>query len=98
MRAALAETGMATLRRFGPTILIGSGNYCDYENPEESVLTIEDIAYGLGFTCRFETQTVDGPRARGLLLGGGPLRDHEPSCLRNSPSTRSCGSGGNRRR
>lgn len=37
-------------------ILLGSGTYFDYERPEESAITIEDIAYGLAFACRFGGQ------------------------------------------
>jgi hypothetical protein len=70
----LAETGMATLQKVsGPTILLGSGNYYDYENPEESVLTIEDIAYGLGFTCRFRGQTVERSTGRRVFYS---VADH----------------------
>jgi len=42
----------------GPTILLGSGGYFDYDAPEESKLTIEDYAYALAFTCRFAGQCV----------------------------------------
>ncbi len=40
-------------RVIGPTILLGSGSYFDFEDPASSNITIEDIAYGLAFTCRF---------------------------------------------
>lgn len=43
----------------GPTILLGSGFYYDLERPEESRMTIEDVAYGLAFTCRFRGQCVE---------------------------------------
>jgi len=36
----------------GPTILLGSGTYFDFEDPESSEITIEDIAYGLAFEGR----------------------------------------------
>jgi hypothetical protein len=43
-----------TVRRIiGPTILLASGNYFDYEAPDSSIFTIEDIAHGLSMTCRF---------------------------------------------
>lgn len=50
----------------GPTILLGSGRYYDYEHPETSAMTIEDVAYGLGFTCRFRGQCVE--RATGMRV------------------------------
>lgn len=54
------ETAPEVIGRIsGPTILLGSGSYYDYENPEDSFLTIEDVAYGLGFTCRFRGQCVE---------------------------------------
>lgn len=47
----------ASIRRItGPTILLGSGTYFDFEAPEESEITIEDIAYGLAYACRFAGQ------------------------------------------
>ncbi|MCZ7501223.1 hypothetical protein [Agrobacterium sp. ST15.13.015] len=42
----------------GPTILLGSGAYFDFDNPEGSQLTIEDVAYGLAFQSRFSGQCV----------------------------------------
>ncbi len=49
----------ASIRRIkGPTILLGSGTYFDFESPETSELTIEDVAYGLAFACRFAGQCV----------------------------------------
>jgi 5'-deoxynucleotidase YfbR-like HD superfamily hydrolase len=43
-----------TVRRIvGPTILLFGGSYFDYEAPESSEFTIEDIAHGLSMTCRF---------------------------------------------
>jgi uncharacterized protein len=44
--------------KMDPVILLGSGNYYDFTNPEESVITIEDIAYGLAFQSRFAGQCV----------------------------------------
>ena len=49
----------APIRRIiGPTILLGSGTYFDFDNPEGSELTIEDVAYGLAFQSRFTGQCV----------------------------------------
>lgn len=52
-------THSAPIRRIvGPTILLGSGTYFDFENPEASELTIEDVAYSLAFQSRFTGQCV----------------------------------------
>lgn len=40
----------------GPTILLRSGHYFDFENPEQSIITIDDIAAGLSKICRFTGQ------------------------------------------
>src|SRR6185295_17716604 len=58
--APMVDTPTAhTIRRIiGPTILLGSGNYYDFENPIFSQLTIEDFAYGLAFQSRFAGQCV----------------------------------------
>ncbi|MEH0295844.1 hypothetical protein V6R98_27180 [Agrobacterium sp. CCNWLW71] len=45
-------------RIVGPTILLGSGTYFDFENPEAAELTIEDVAYSLAFQSRFTGQCV----------------------------------------
>jgi hypothetical protein len=42
----------------GPTVLLGSGSYYDFLDPEHSQITIEDVAYGLAFDCRFCGQCV----------------------------------------
>jgi uncharacterized protein len=42
----------------GPSILLGSGSFFDYDDPSASRMTIEDYAYGLAFTCRFSGQCV----------------------------------------
>jgi hypothetical protein len=48
-----------TVRRIvGPTILLFSGVYFDFEAPETSAFTIEDIAHGLAMTCRFAGQCI----------------------------------------
>lgn len=48
----------ASIRRIkGPSILLGSGNYFDFLDPEGSEITLEDIAYGLAYNCRFAGQT-----------------------------------------
>jgi hypothetical protein len=44
-------------RVLGPTILMGDGAYFDYEAPETSEVTIEDVAFGLAQTARFRGQT-----------------------------------------
>jgi hypothetical protein len=45
-------------RIIGPTIMLGSGTYFDYESPETSEMTIEDYAYGLAGEHRFSSQTA----------------------------------------
>lgn len=56
---SIEEMKDASIRRIvGPTILMGSGTYFDYERPDLTPLTIEDVAFGLAFTCRFRGQCV----------------------------------------
>lgn len=43
-------------RIVGPTILLRSGQYFDFENPEGSEILISDIALGLSHICRFTGQ------------------------------------------
>lgn len=45
-------------RIIGPMIMLGSGTYFDFEDPEHAVLTIEDFAYGLAAASRFAGQCV----------------------------------------
>lgn len=48
---------LSTVRRVvGPTILLHSGEYFDYENADGSVFNITDIARGLSHICRFAGQ------------------------------------------
>ncbi|MBX5082129.1 hypothetical protein HJB56_04925 [Rhizobium lentis] len=47
----------AIRRAIGPTILLGSGTYFDFEDPENSDITIEDVAYGLAFEGRNSGQS-----------------------------------------
>lgn len=59
LRNSIDEFKSASIRRIvGPTILLGSGTYFDFEDPENSAITIEDIAYGLAFAGRFAGQCV----------------------------------------
>jgi hypothetical protein len=47
----------STIRRIiGPTILLKSGAYFDFLDPDNSPFTIGDIAHGLAMTCRFAGQ------------------------------------------
>ena len=58
----------ATIHRVvGPTILLGSGTYFDYESPETSEITIEDVAYGLAHEGRFSGQCVRRSNGRRCL-------------------------------
>ncbi len=54
----MTEQSAPIHRIIGPTILLGSGTYFDFDNPEAAELTIEDMAYGLAFQSRFTGQCV----------------------------------------
>lgn len=43
-------------RIVGPTILLASGSYFDFENPEGSAIDLHDIVNGLSNLCRFTGQ------------------------------------------
>lgn len=48
--------GSVVKHAVGPTIILGSGTYFDFCDPDSSEITIEDIAYGLGYEGRFSGQ------------------------------------------
>lgn len=51
------ETVPVTVKRIiGPTLLLHSGFYFDFEDPENSIFDIGDIARGLSHICRFSGQ------------------------------------------
>lgn len=54
----MAITKNSIRTSIGPTILLGSGRFFDYDNPEGSPVTLLDYVYGLAFTCRFSGQCV----------------------------------------
>lgn len=54
----MTEQSAPIHRIVGPTILLGSGTYFDFDNPGAAELTIEDVAYGLAFQSRFTGQCV----------------------------------------
>lgn len=57
--AALEEMKALSVRRIiGPTIMLGSGTYFDFEDPESALLTPEDFAYGLAGANRFSSQCI----------------------------------------
>lgn len=67
----------------GPTILLGSGTYFDFCDPDGSDITLEDIAYGLGYEGRFSGQCVSKvlkrrafyPTAQHCVLGSYVVED-----------------------
>lgn len=51
---------MSTIKTaIGPTILLGSGTYFDYLDPENSEISIEDYAAGIAFESRFQGQCIN---------------------------------------
>lgn len=50
----VAGAKAATIK--GPTILLYSGTYFNFERPHETPVTIEDVARGLSHICRFAGQ------------------------------------------
>ncbi|TPL54933.1 hypothetical protein FJ937_04645 [Mesorhizobium sp. B2-4-4] len=54
----MATKGNSIRTSIGPTILLGSGNFFDYDDPENSRVTLSDFAYSLAFTTRFSGQCV----------------------------------------
>lgn len=54
----MATKGNSIRTSIGPTILLGSGNFFDYDDPENSQVTLTDLAYSLAFTGRFSGQCV----------------------------------------
>lgn len=55
---SLQQLATGITRIIGPTIMLGSGTYFDFENPEAAHLTLEDYAYGLASCSRFAGQCV----------------------------------------
>lgn len=72
------QAHVTPVRRYaeGPVMLLGSGNYFDFLSPETSMLTDEDVAYGLAFTARFRGQTVSQVTGRRVMYS---VAEH---CLR----------------
>lgn len=59
MPDTLDEMRNSTIKHIiGPTILLGSGSYFDYEAPEQTPLAIEDYAYGIAGANRFASQSI----------------------------------------
>lgn len=55
------------IRPDGPSIMLGSGTYFDFDDPAATPVAIEDIAYGLASASRFAGQCVSqhtGKRVR----------------------------------
>jgi uncharacterized protein len=55
--AEIIKLTQSTIKKAtGPTILLGTGEYFDYVDPDSSIVTIEDVCYGIGYEGRFAGQ------------------------------------------
>lgn len=95
----MTELAAPVHRIIGPTILLGSGTYFDFDNPEGSELTIEDVAYGLAFQSRFSGQCVrrrTGKRAyysvaqHCVIVAGHADRGHKLAALMHEVGEATC--------
>lgn len=79
--ALINQMRESTIRRaIGPTILLGSGSYFDFEDPENSEITLEDVAYGLAFAARCAGHCVSRANGRRVFYS---VAEH---CVRMSYS------------
>jgi hypothetical protein len=69
----MTEIAAPVHRIIGPTILLGSGTYFDFDNPEAAELTIEDVAYSLSFQSRFTGHCVSRRTGRRVYY---PISQH----------------------
>ncbi len=67
----------------GPTILLGSGTYHDFDDPESTQLTIEDYAYSLAFECRFRGQCVSRRTEKRVFYS---VAQHAVLCSQQTPT------------